>query len=297
MSTDRLIDVLTYVEPAACIVALLLIVFRRQVRNFKFLAAYLFVRGLSTLMLIPLVYLTNVNVKVIERHLGYRIYFSVYWTSYAIEALLGFGIIFSLYKLAMAPLPGLQRLGTIMFRWAGAIGFALALSAAISPHFNGTSFIIMFVTQLEKFQSVLTLCMLTFVTLASKPMGLSHRNKIFGVSLGLGVLATADLIASNFLPNAGLNMSSLLNVLNGSAICAALTIWSIYFALPEPKRRMIVLPTTSPFLRWNQISQVLGDEPGYVVLSEMTPDMFAPAEVEIMRRAAMKMTEQHMATG
>ena len=68
-----------------------------------------------------------------------------------------------------------------------------------------------------------------------------------------------------------------------------LFIWTAYLATPEPRRRMIILPTTSPFLRWNQISLALGDEPGYVALGEITPDMFAPAEVEVMRRAALKM--------
>ena len=53
---------------------------------------------------------------------------------------------------------------------------------------------------------------------------------------------------------------------------------------------MIVLPTTSPFLRWNQISAVLGDAPGFVVVSEVTSDLFAPAEIEVMRRASLKIS-------
>jgi hypothetical protein len=65
--------------------------------------------------------------------------------------------------------------------------------------------------------------------------------------------------------------------------------WSAYFAFPEPKRRIIVLPTTSPFLRWNQISMALGDEPGYVAVGGIPPDLFAPAELEVMRRASAKM--------
>jgi hypothetical protein len=52
---------------------------------------------------------------------------------------------------------------------------------------------------------------------------------------------------------------------------------------------MIVLPTTSPFLRWNQISMALGDEPGFVAVGGVHPDIFAPAELEIMRRASLKM--------
>ena len=81
----------------------------------------------------------------------------------------------------------------------------------------------------------------------------------------------------------------MLGIVNGVSICVTLGIWTTYFAIPEPKRRMIVLPTTSPFLRWNQISLALGDEPGFVAVGNVTPEMFAPAEVEVMRRATLKM--------
>ena len=81
--------------------------------------------------------------------------------------------------------------------------------------------------------------------------------------------------------------------MNGLAICLSLSIWTVYFILPDPKRRLIVLPTTSPFLRWNQISAALGDEPGFVALGVVTQDMFAPAEVEIMRRASAKMNQAY----
>jgi len=52
-----------------------------------------------------------------------------------------------------------------------------------------------------------------------------------------------------------------------------------------------LLPTTSPFLRWNQVSLALGQDPGYVAVGGVSPDAFAPAELEIMRRATIKMRE------
>jgi hypothetical protein len=52
---------------------------------------------------------------------------------------------------------------------------------------------------------------------------------------------------------------------------------------------MIVLPTTSPFLRWNQISMALGDDPGFVAVGGVPPELFAPAELEVMHRASLKM--------
>jgi len=215
-------------------------------------------------------------------------YFYVYWVSYALEAILSLLVIYSIFKLAMEPLKGLQTLGMLVFRWVAAISIAVALGVAFTPHLSGLKFMVAMVTQLQQTSSILTLCLLLFVCFAIRPMGLSYRSRIFGISFGLGFLATTDLVRSAWLSHSS-QMYSTVNIISGLAVCLTLIIWSAYFAFPEPKRRLIVLPTTSPFLRWNQISMALGDEPGFVAVGGIPPELFAPAELEVMRRASAKM--------
>jgi hypothetical protein len=234
----------------------------------------------------PLLYLCG---RGIEKHLAYQAYFYVYWTTYALEAILSLLVIYSIFKLAMAPLKGLQTLGMLVFRWVAAISVAVAIGVAVTPHLSGIKFMVAMITQLQQTSSILTLCLLLFVCFAIRPMGLSYRSRIFGISLGLGFLATMNLVNSAWLTHYA-NMYSGFSVLNGIAIILTLLIWSAYFAFPEPKRRIITLPTTSPFLRWNQISLALGDDPGHVAIGGIPPELFAPAELEVMRRASAKMT-------
>ncbi len=173
-------------------------------------------------------------------------------------------------------------------RWVAAISIAVALGVAFTPHLSGLKFMVAMVTQLQQTSSILTLCLLLFVCFAIRPMGLCYRSRIFGVSFGLGLMATFDLVKTAWMSNSS-QMYSSFNIINGVVMCLALCIWSAYFAFPEPKRRLIVLPTTSPFLRWNQISLALGDEPGFVAVGGIPPELFAPAELEVMRRASAKM--------
>jgi hypothetical protein len=191
----------------------------------------------------------------------------------------------------MAPLKGLQTLGILVFRWVAAISTAVAIGVALTPHLSGLKFMVSMVTQLQQTSSILTLCLLLFVCFAIRPMGLSYRSRIFGVSLGLGLMATVSLVDSAWLSHNS-NMYSTINIINGVVMCLTLCTWSAYFSFPEPKRRMIVLPTTSPFLRWNQISQALGDDPGFVAVGGIPPELFAPAELEVMRRASAKMSSE-----
>jgi hypothetical protein len=220
-----------------------------------------------------------------EALLAYKFYFYTYWVSFAIESILALIVIYCIFRLAMAPLRGLQSLGMLIFRWAAAISIAVALGSAFTPHQSGTYYLMAAISQLQRTQSILTLCLLLFVCFAIRPMGLSFRSRIFGVSLGLGIMATNNLVQAAWLANKP-GISTIADMVNSLACCGALGLWTLYFTAPEPARRMIVLPTTSPLLRWNQISQVLGDDPGHVALTGL--DSFAPSELEIMRRASLK---------
>src|SRR3984893_6598944 len=286
LNFHHLLSQLQYVEPVLCGTLVYFLARNKAARQFGFLIALLCVRLMCSFICIPLLYLSGHG---IERHLAYEIYFYVYWLSYALEAIFSLLVIYSIFKLAMAPLKGLQTLGMLVFRWVAAISVAVAIGVALTPHLSGVKFMVSMVTQLQQTSSILTLCLLLFVCFAIRPMGLSFRSRIFGVSLGLGFLATINLVNSAWIAH-NPSMYSLFSLVNGLAVGLTLLTWSAYFAFPEPKRRIIVLPTTSPFLRWNQISLALGDDPGYVAVGGIPPELFAPAELEVMRRASAKMT-------
>jgi len=286
---NNFISILTvrmdFLEPILCGMLVFFLVRSKAARQFGYLIALLCVRLTCSAICLPLISLSR---HTVERHAAYQIYFYVYWISYALEAILSLLLIYSIFKLAMAPLQGLQTLGMLVFRWVAAISVAVAIGVAVTPHLSGIKFMVAMVTQLQQTSSILTLCLLLFVCFAIRPMGLSYRSRIFGVSLGLGFLATINLVNSAWIAH-NPNMYSWFSFVNGLAVGLTLLTWSAYFAFPEPKRRIITLPTTSPFLRWNQISMALGDDPGHVAVGGIPPELFAPAELEVMRRASAKM--------
>jgi hypothetical protein len=289
-----LVSLLEYLEVFFCLATVCAIVFRRQWSDYWALGSMLSVRIASGAILVPLQFMATNHY--ISKKLAYNIYFYSYWLSYAIEAVLALMVVYGIFRLAMAPLKGLQTLGTLVFRWAAVISVTVAMLSAILPspaaqqvHITSTNVLISAIQQLQRTQSILTLCLLMFVCFAVRPMGLSYSSRIFGVGLGLGVMSATSLVQAAWLVTPFKMMSSNVELVNGISICVTLAIWAGYFMVPEPKRRIIVLPTTSPFLRWNQISQALGDNPGFVAVGGIPPEVFAPAELEIMSRASAKM--------
>ena len=287
MTIYSFIDLLTYLEPLLCGVLLIFLLRSGDSRKFRSVVALLGVKLASSVICLPLLHFGR---SAMGPALAYRLYFLVYWPSYFAESVLSLYIVYSIFKIAMEPLKGLQTLGTLVFRWAAAISGAISLGMALGPHpGSALRFIMRVVGQIQQTTSILTLCLLIFVCFAIRPMGLSVRSRSFGISFGLGIVAAVNLTEAAWLAH-NASLYTAMNIVNGLADILTLMLWSVYFAFPEPKRRIIVLPTTSPFLRWNQISQALGDDPGFVAIGGVPPEIFAPAELEVMRRASAKMS-------
>src|SRR5277367_4428134 len=229
---NNFISILTvrmdFLEPILCGMLVFFLVRSKAARQFGYLVALLCVRLTCSAICLPLLSLSR---HTVERHAAYQVYFYVYWISYALEAILSLLLVYSIFKLAMAPLKGLQTLGMLVFRWVAAISVAVAIGVAVTPHQSGIHFMTAMITQLQQTSSILTLCLLLFVCFAIRPMGLTFRSRIFGVSLGLGFLATASLINSAWLAHSP-NMYSTISLINGLVVGLTLLIWSAYFAFP-----------------------------------------------------------------
>ena len=278
-------EILCLFETICCVAALVGLYKSRQIQQFVSFTVFLSIRLLGDLVCFALI---EGSSRFLERHIAYKLYFYTYWSSYVLEAIVSVYVVLGIFELAMAPLPGLRKLGILVFRWAATISVALSLIVVAGPHESGKLLIVSFVMQLQQISSVLTLCLLLFVCFAIRPMGLTFRSRIFGISFGLGLISACNLSQAAWISHSP-HLDSIINVVTGIVGGTTLFVWSVYFTLPEPKRRIIVLPTTSPFLRWNQISEVLGDEPGFVAVAGIPPEVFAPAELEIMARASAKM--------
>src|ERR1700741_1507869 len=231
VSLFSLLSQLQYVEPILCGLLVYFLVRAKAARQFAYLLILLCVRITCSFICIPLLTFSGPG---IERHLAYQIYFYVYWASFALEAILSLLVIYSIFKLAMAPLKGLQTLGMLVFRWVAAISIAVAIGVAVTPHLTGIKFMVAMITQLQQTSSILTLCLLLFVCFAIRPMGLLYTRRIFGVRLGLGVLPTVHLVNAAGLSHSP-NMYSTISPINSLAVGLSLLMWSAYFAFPEPK--------------------------------------------------------------
>lgn len=290
MSTMLWLRDLSIAECALCFCVLAVMIYKRQSREFGSLMILIGLRALSGSILIPLLFFRKATGLSIPT--AYNIYFFTNWISAVLQALMLVVTIYSVYSKAMRPLQGLQRIGKVIFRWVAVVSIAVSIAIAFGPHLSTASYIgsiALTVSQIQQGTFVLTLCLLLFVCFAIRPLGLTFRSHIFGVTMGLGLTATAFLVQAAWISTTGAqSLYSPVYLVSAVGSLASVCVWGAYFALPEPERKMILLPTTSPFFTWNRISEALGDEPGFVAVAGFRPDMLAPAELKVLSSSTKK---------
>jgi hypothetical protein len=264
-------------------VAMLFGMWRKQLLvTYKALALYLAAAVALQVIDIPILFFRKA--LGLDPSRAYNVmFFSTQVTAF-IETALMIAIIYGVFTAAMSPFKGLQRMGKIVFRWVAGVSILLALVSALSPHvlFAGRGPTVAVTTAIQRVQestNVLTLCLLLFVCFSIKSLGLSYRSRVFGLSLGLGIISTVELVVAAWFWTTGAhNLYSPIYSVNAWGYMAAFATWGVYLAVPEPAQQMLTLPTTSPFFHWNRIAEALGEQPGNVAIS-ITPSMLAPAEV------------------
>jgi hypothetical protein len=244
--------------------------------------------------------LAPLGVLLYVKHLGqlgrisakyaYIAYFYTYWTAFACEAVAAIILTYTILHGAMAPLQGLQKLVKIVYFWAAGISLLIAVDVTFTPLVDANHIVQLAVVQFQRATGIITVSLAIFVCIAIRPMGLSFRSRVFGTSLGLVIVSVTSTFDGNYMLQAH-QLFGLHSLIQTSIGCVAELAWIYYFAVPEAKRKFVLLPTTSPFHRWNQIAEQFGQNPGVVAIGGVSPDVFATAELEVFRRTSAKMKE------
>lgn len=237
-------------------------------RRFSAMMIYLAFKVVSDLTL-----LTLMRVHTFAPSVMYDAYFTVYWLSFLVGSATLYFAMRQIFDHVMEPLPGLQKVGRILFRWIAITSTIIVVTSALHPYGISLRAIPLAMIELMRCTSILELCMLAFLALSVHKLGLSYKSHVFGISLGLGMLAATDFIMSA-MTRFGSPMVSTMSLFGEVGSLCALLLWTGYFFLSEPARRTLMIPATSQLLRWNEIAMAIGHSSGQVVMTPAAKPFF-----------------------
>jgi hypothetical protein len=238
-------------------------------RLFPAMMAYLGFRVVSDIVLISLMHIHHW----LSPRSMYNLYFSIYWASFLVCSVLLFYAVRQAFDHVMDPLQGLKKVGHVFFRWIAIISLIVVLTTALHPYGLSVRAIPLGMIEMMRCTSLLELFLLAFLALSVHKFGLSFKSHVFGLGLGLGMLATTNFVTAA-LTRLSHSMVSSINLFAELGSLFAFMLWAFYFFANEPERRGMMVAANSQLLRWNEIALALGHSGGQVVLTPATKPFF-----------------------
>ena len=241
---------------------------RKLYRRFPYMGAYLGLRVASMPMLVAAYYMQAQP----WGRAFYSVYFYGFWMTYIASAVLLLLVSIEVFRSALSALPGLMKIGIVIFRWAILVSVVLTFSSISFVH-HGISAVPDIAVGLMRSVSVLELCLLAFLCLSMNALRLSIRDLSFGIALGFGMMSANDFIFAALVPRAATMVSGLQFVYE-AMILVSLAVWAAYCSLPDTIRKPLTMPANSTIYRWNEIASALGHTGTQIAVQEPANSFF-----------------------
>jgi hypothetical protein len=183
---------------------------------------------------------------------GTWLYFYIYWVGEATAILLGFLVVYEVYKSIFLDHAALRKLAGSIF--AVSLTFLIATAVFILAN-GGQGFplnISKSVNILEEATRTIEVGLLIVLFSCTGAFGLHWRQSVFGIALGLGIFASVELIAVTMRLQASAAALGSLAVVRALAYTASQIVWVVYILLPERASDESQLPQRGQLEQWNQ---------------------------------------------
>ena len=287
MSSQQAMTILSGVEFATSAV-LAFAFWKKGLRHrFPAMGAYLLLRVASTpiFSLLLLAQTGQLGATPPVMRLCAQVYFFSFWGVYVASATLLYFICVEIFRAALAWLPGLLKLGIVIFRWAAVVSLIVTFSSNSFVH-RGVMVLPDIGIGLMRSVGLLELCLLAFLCLSMNALRLSVRDLAFGFALGFGTMASNDFLFS-LLTGRFASLTTPLQFGYEGLILFSLGTWIVYCIAPEPARLPVVMPVNSTIYRWNEIASALGHT-GTQVAVQQPANSFFLTDVENVVEKVLK---------
>src|SRR5678816_241595 len=166
---------------------------------------------------------------------NYEWYYYCFWGGMAVDVVLGFRVIHEIFLDVFRPYHTLKDLGTVLFKWAALVMLLVSAVVAFSKASVEMGPIVHAIYTLH--QSVrLTQCgLILFLLVFSSYLGISWRQKSFGMALGFGSFATTEMGVMVLNMGGYISMTAM-NVINMVVLNLSFVLWMGYMAAKSPER-------------------------------------------------------------
>jgi hypothetical protein len=246
-------NALWFAHPALQAVVAAIMLWRKQHRTFPIFFTYVVFQILTFCITFPL-----------RAERFYAIYFYAYWGTTAISVVLGFRVIHEVFADVFRPFHTLRDLGSVLFKWAGLVMLMVAAVVAMSVRSDADDPLVSGILSLQRSVRVVQCGLVLFLLVFSRYLGMSRKQKSFGIALGLGFLAIVELSLFTLGNKVFTDIS--VGFINMIAYNLSILVWMGYMAVKSPARE-----EASSMLRTQRWEQSLNEIQHPVTADSLIP--------------------------
>ena len=180
-----------------------------------------------------------------------QVYRYVFWVCEAIGILLSLAVVREVFTKLFSPHPALRKLATLIFRVAVVAlltlaGWVIYAQSGAARSYPDALLLAEQATRIIEVGSIM------FLFLASSAFGLHWRQNLFGIALGLGMVAAVELITISFVGHVRPGVVPIFSLVRVLSFGTTLLIWLGYLLVPERATSSGELPKKAQLEQWNR---------------------------------------------
>lgn len=180
------------------------------------------------------------------------LYFYFYWITELMTLIIGFIIIYEIFRNIVSRYDGIQRVGFMLYRWCAVLLlFFATITVASSPDLNSAAIFDTIIT-LQRGVRIMQVGLLVLLFSFTTYLGLSWRNCSFGVALGFGFLAIAELTIAALRSHIGPDANQFYVLMKQIAYNCATLIWTVYVWQGQRASHAVTTVARAEVAVWNQ---------------------------------------------
>jgi hypothetical protein len=163
---------------------------------------------------------------------NYENYFDAYWTGNAISVLLSVTVMDEILHSLLKQYGAIQRLTSLVFRWACGLLLLLSILNAFSTQQTGPDRVVSAVLAFDRSVRVMQCGLFLLLIILLRLLRNCWRQHGFGIALGFGIFASIELMLVSIIMHVGDGAGAIASLIKSAAYNAVTLLWLMYLRRP-----------------------------------------------------------------
>ena len=155
-------------------------------------------------------------------------YFDAYWAGNAISVLFGVAVMDEILQHLLKKYGGIQKLATVIFRWACGLLILLSIVNAFSTQQASADRVVSAVLAFDRSERIMQCGLCILLMILCRFLTHCWRRPVFGIALGFGVFACIEMVLVSVVMYFGDGPGAIISLIKSSAYNAVTLLWIAY---------------------------------------------------------------------